>query len=1145
MKKAIFRLCVPALLLFVITLTIAISPNFRSNGDQLDFYEDIVVEPNTILDATDEVTEEEMVEDIIQDISNRESLIEIDEDITAIPIEPEPQGVADYMIYGGTGLNGHLFSYNSTTKTFSDKGAPFVTSPWQIILDLTVDKDGKVYGITQYNGTFFIYDPITDSITSKGNVWSGGYRGSALTTGLDNKIYGGIDGKSDGTVHFFIYDPATDIITKKENFNLKSPSIRDLTTGLDGKIYGGTGGGTALPNDAHLFYYDIITDSFSDVYNFGSDRPVNALTTANDGKIYGTFGGFVNGYNFFIYDPSIDNMTIKNFPTKIIPMGDSLIEGLDGKIYGGASNLTAGGNGLFMYDPSTDIFYYEVGLWKAPLDLVTAPDDKIYFGTNLMSTPIHLFSYDTPLGSFKDEGEVIPGEMVMYSITLFYEDDPTHISPPLILRINATGTDITTPSGQVIKPDITLTWIDSPLIPDGDEKIEICKSTTPTDFDFSSCDITVDPGEIQTWTDFDANNPDSPNYNPEYYYTIRSVRKSDEAKSETTYSVGKFTKEFTGGSTEFALPLEIDDYYRSRLSWYCSDIPTAVGLSYFIKGVWKFHACEMPPGVYDTNVSLGKGYQLSKDPETIYYTFVGNPANSIVFKESAEFSIEHLNYFAKNVSLEKSGNDLILKWNYLGSIVDYNIYRSETRRERGLLVATVVGNTWTDVNADNPSHSNFWKEYYYRVVPINSSGEEESSSYSVGKWTKTFKPEKINYEFMDTLSLPLRENETKLLSWYCSDIQNCQDIMYIDETGHWKSYKTQDKNMVLGETYQLYFTDGSDVHYTFIGGVTSDTDTSGKKGMIYGGTSHNAQQEGHLFSYDIATDTMTDIGVPIPGEMYVGTLTTGIDGKIYGGTSKWPQSGSHLFIYDPVTNTTIDKGNPVPGDYIDSLTTGLDGRIYGGTLDGLFNAHFFIYDPVSDSIIDKGTPIPGARRILSLTTGLDGKIYGGTTNSHLFIYDPITDNFIDKGMPVPGAYIWVLTTGNDGRVYGGTGSLTLGNAHLFIYDPINDSVIDKGEPLPTEYAIYSLTTGNDGRVYGGTSTYFFIYDPITDIFINKGDPGPEIYWMITLVTGRDGKIYGGSSYNAHLFVYDPIADKFTDKGQPVIGEIEIDSLTAI
>jgi hypothetical protein len=99
--------------------------------------------------------------------------------------------------------------------------------------------------------------------------------------------------------------------------------------------------------------------------------------------------------------------------------------------------------------------------------------------------------------------------------------------------------------------------------------------------------------------------------------------------------------------------------------------------------------------------------------------------------------------------------------------------------------------------------------------------------------------------------------------------------------------------------------------------------------------------------------------------------------------------------------------------------------------------------------------------------------------------------------------------------------------------------------IPTEYAIYSLTTGNDGRVYGGTSTYFFIYDPITDIFINKGDPGPEIYWMITLVTGRDGKIYGGSSYNAHLFVYDPIADKFTDKGQPVIGEIEIDSLTAI
>jgi beta propeller repeat protein/parallel beta-helix repeat protein len=440
----------------------------------------------------------------------------------------------------------------------------------------------------------------------------------------------------------------------------------------------------------------------------------------------------------------------------------------------------------------------------------------------------------------------------------YCEGPESFVEPPTNLYIETTGTDLTIPTGQVVKPDITLTW--SPSISSDVIGYTICRSETPYDFNFEACQYS---STTTTWTDYGVNNPDDLNYNPEYYYIVRAF-DSNNTSSITTNTVGKFTKEFKKGSAGFALPLE--PFETHTLDWYCNDIPNTAGLSYFIKGVWKFHACEMPEGVYDTEVVFGEGYQISREDPTIYYTFTGLSAHSIKYRDPLSASS-----FVKSLTLEKVGNDLVLEWEDIWpEAINYSVYRSKTRDSLGeMAVWEIFIDTWTDVNANDPSDPNYNQEYYYTIVPVG--GEVLTSSYSVGKWTKTFDIIEGSYNPRDTFSLPLRANETKFLSWYCSDIPNCRDIMYIDENGEWKSYKVEDHIADIGETYMLYSI--KDFNYTFIGGIstlegkscksikqiTTDPDSQ-KSADIYGDIivwmdPRNGNKD--IYMYNLSTNTET------------------------------------------------------------------------------------------------------------------------------------------------------------------------------------------------------------------------------------------------------------------------------------------------
>jgi hypothetical protein len=87
----------------------------------------------------------------------------------------------------------------------------------------------------------------------------------------------------------------------------------------------------------------------------------------------------------------------------------------------------------------------------------------------------------------------------------------------------------------------------------------------------------------------------------EYYYLVIPVNASGGLGS-SPYSIGIFIH---------------------TLDWFCDSIPNVVGMVYLMFDVWKFHAKEMPEGVYDISVAQSEGFQISIDGTATRFTFIG------------------------------------------------------------------------------------------------------------------------------------------------------------------------------------------------------------------------------------------------------------------------------------------------------------------------------------------------------------------------------------------------------------------------------------------------------------------------------------------------------------------------------------------
>ncbi len=125
---------------------------------------------------------------------------------------------------------------------------------------------------------------------------------------------------------------------------------------------------------------------------------------------------------------------------------------------------------------------------------------------------------------------------------------------------------------------------------------------------------TLGPG-VRYWKDAGVMSVGS-----EWYYMVVSLAASGRLGG-STYSIGVISKEYQPGHSTVGLPLEPLGIW--TLDYYCEVMTTVVGMAYIVHGVWKFHATEMPTGVYDPFIEQGEGYQISVEGQPSRYIYVG------------------------------------------------------------------------------------------------------------------------------------------------------------------------------------------------------------------------------------------------------------------------------------------------------------------------------------------------------------------------------------------------------------------------------------------------------------------------------------------------------------------------------------------
>ena len=159
--------------------------------------------------------------------------------------------------------------------------------------------------------------------------------------------------------------------------------------------------------------------------------------------------------------------------------------------------------------------------------------------------------------------------------------------------------------------NITLGWQTLP----GASEYEVYRSARRDGlFEESLQPIGIVISPATAYTDFGLAVPDR-----QFYYWVIPLTSGGEEGSGT-YSVGLWIGSYHGGSDTFALPLKLN--VTIGIDELCNVNSEIAGMSYMISGVWKFHAREMPAGVYDVLIEQSGGYQLSTEGAT-YYIFIG------------------------------------------------------------------------------------------------------------------------------------------------------------------------------------------------------------------------------------------------------------------------------------------------------------------------------------------------------------------------------------------------------------------------------------------------------------------------------------------------------------------------------------------
>jgi hypothetical protein len=377
--------------------------------------------------------------------------------------------------------------------------------------------------------------------------------------------------------------------------------------------------------------------------------------------------------------------------------------------------------------------------------------------------------------------------------------------------------------------NILLSWI-----PSSSPKIShyhIYRTENQIDFDFSvpwkRTDTDSDNGIIPlrtTLNDTDASEIGMPNYNKEWYYTVRAVNEEGMV-SHTSRTVGKWTRTFDQGVSAFSIPLEPlqpifpDDVTSDMNAEYIKYMDTSTH-------TWRRHDLGSG-GINNTQMKMGEGFEVRFSGPDNRYTFCGMPAAMILYDDDSGFSGFDYATEAKNLNIVIEINgDVTLSWqepSTKGGGGWYQVYYSNARDgffglkgvdyfracpdiDFGTNFATHIG-----ASAHDPG-----SRLYYMVVPVNESGIRGAGTYSIGIWTEEY----LNQ--YDTMGVPLKLPNPNTADWYCDNIPDVVGIDYyihVEQRWGWHSTRmpvgVYDPDIVMADGYQI--STSSATKYSFIG----------------------------------------------------------------------------------------------------------------------------------------------------------------------------------------------------------------------------------------------------------------------------------------------------------------------------------------
>jgi hypothetical protein len=378
--------------------------------------------------------------------------------------------------------------------------------------------------------------------------------------------------------------------------------------------------------------------------------------------------------------------------------------------------------------------------------------------------------------------------------------------------------------------NVTLTWEPPNVL--GLSHYLIYRATSQTNFDFTTVwkDTSIDfeageanPTPLRTiYNDTNAAVLGDPNYNEQYYYTIRAMN-AQGARSSTSRTVGKWTKTFPSGISTFSLPLEPIETMSRNADFYVSHM-NARYIKWLdpITHVWIKHGEGQKN---DAQLEVGRGYVACFDLET-NYSFCGMPAGMISYDDDNGFSgFDHLTE-AKSLDLfVDPDGDVILVWEepVIMSGGWYEVYYSNARDGFfGELNTTYfMLDSPLDFGFNSAFHSGACADdpgarLYYMVVPFNETGIKGASTYSMGIWTEEY------WKGYDTIGIPLKLNYSQCADWFCDNIDYTMGINYFNVTyQEWWWHSTAmpmiafDPVLKMVEGYQI--STSSTTKFTFIG----------------------------------------------------------------------------------------------------------------------------------------------------------------------------------------------------------------------------------------------------------------------------------------------------------------------------------------